>query len=369
MKNQVYLQLFFVIFLMSSCTQNEDHSEIVLQATGFPDSTKIYLMNLENDSRDSGYITNNELIFSVKVDEPTPFVINTVYISRETYSSRYFWKEKKQVNIYAENGKLTEARIEGSEIQKQADMLDSNKSILTQTIDSLQNEYRSVPIDDVEKRKAIRSQAKEIEQAIIDVQVNYVHDNPEELFSAYTLKNLMKYTIPKDKTNELFENLSIGIQSSKYGTTVKKFLELSTDFEIGDKAMDFQLPDLEGNLMGLSSFKGKYILLDFWSSNCGPCLMENPNLLKNYKAYKDRGFEIIGICLDKNKEDWANTVKKYSMIWTTVSDLKSFDGDVPLTYHVFFIPTYYLIDPNGVIIEKIEGRGQLDEKIKNLFPD
>jgi len=97
--------------------------------------------------------------------------------------------------------------------------------------------------------------------------------------------------------------------------------------------------------------------------------MENPNLLKNYRAYRDKGFEIISISLDKNRDDWANTVEKDSMIWTTVSDLKSFEGNVPMTYKVYFIPTYYLIDPNGVIIDKIMGRGQLDKKIQELFPE
>ncbi|MCD4769968.1 MAG: TlpA family protein disulfide reductase, partial [Bacteroidales bacterium] len=124
-----------------------------------------------------------------------------------------------------------------------------------------------------------------------------------------------------------------------------------------------------GNLVGLNNFKDKYILLDFWSSGCGPCRLENPNLLRNYKAYREKGFEIISISLDKNREDWANAVKKDSMIWTTVSDLRGSDGEIPMTYNVYFIPTYYLIDTNGVIIDKFLGRGQLDEKLKVIFPN
>lgn len=159
------------------------------------------------------------------------------------------------------------------------------------------------------------------------------------------------------------------MQSTKYGISIKKYLELSRDLKVGDEAIDFLLPDLDGNLVGLSNFKGKYILLDFWGSGCGPCRMENPNLLRNYIAYRNKGFEIISISFDKNSEAWANAVKKDSMIWTTVCDLKGSDGDVIMTYNVYFVPTYFLIDPDGVIIDKFLGTGQLDGKLKEIFPN
>jgi len=368
MKNYIYLSILLLVFI-TACKQNDVQSDIVIEAKGFADSTLIYIMNLETETSDSGYIINNNLHFSVEVEEPTHFVIRPVFTSRENVDYRYFWKENKPMHIWAENGKLMNARIEGSEIQKQVDAVDDSKNHLKNRLDSLQNEYRSLPREETENRLAVRNKGKEIEKAITDVEINYIKNNPDELFSAISLKNLMKYTIPKTQTEELYEGLSPEIQATKYGVIVKKFLDLSTDFKIGDKAKDFQLPDLDGNLVGLSTFKDKYILLDFMSSNCGPCRMENPNLLKNYRAYRDKGFEIISISLDKNRDDWASTVKKDSMIWTTVSDLKSFEGDIPLTYNVYFIPTYYLIDPNGIIIDKIMGRGQLDKKIQELFPD
>lgn len=352
-----------------SCSQNDNPSKIIIETTGFADSTKIYLHNTGKATQDSGYIVNNNLVFSVDVDEPTLFLIRPVIKTRADIDVKSFWKEDKQVTIRAEKGNLKNAIVEGSEIQKQVDIIEASKSHLKQPLDSIWTEYRSVPRKDTVKRKALRTEGKEIEQAITDVDVNYVKNHPDELYSVITLKNLMKYTIPKAQTKELYENLSPEMQSTKYGITVKKFLELSTDFKIGDKAKDFQLPDLDGNLVGLNNFKDKYILLDFWSSNCGPCRLENPNLLKNYKTYRDRGFEIISISLDINREDWENAVKKDSMIWTTVSDLKGVDGDIPMTYNVYFVPTYYLIDPNGIIIDKFLGRGQLDEKMKEIFPN
>lgn len=361
MRNYLYYSIS-LISLLTGCHTSEN-ALIQIQTTGFVDSTKICLMNLENEKIDTGIIISNNIEFSPVIDEPTRFVIYPV----DSFDFKYFWVDSKHINILAENGKLENAKVEGSIIQKQADILNANKIQLELILDSLRNEYSLLSEADEQGKEALRSRRKEIEQALTDVDVKYIKANPNELFSAFTLKELMSYTIPRKLTNELYENLSKRVQSSKYGVLVKKFLDLSTDFKIGDKAIDFKLTDINGNNIQLSDFKGKYVLLDFWSSNCGVCLMENPVLLKNYLAFRDNGFEILGISLDKNKDDWRNTVQSDSMIWTTVSDLKGFDGNIPLTYHVYIIPTYYLINPDGIIIEKIEGRGKLEDKLKEIF--
>lgn len=365
MKNYIFYT--FSLILLVSCNKYNTNSKIVLEADGFADSTKIYITNIETETRDSGYIVNNKLVFLAPVEEPSLFSINTVYTSRENLQHRSFWKENKKVIIKIENGNLNDARIEGSEIQKTVDILEESKAILKSKLDSIINEYKAIPAELTEKRQAVRAEGGIIEKAINDTDVNFIRNHPNVLYSAITLKNLMLYTIPKDLTRELYNILTPEIQSTKYGVSVNKYLTLSREIKVGDKAIDFQLPNLENQSVSLSDYRGKYVLLDFWSSNCGPCRIENPNLLKNYKAYRDKGFEIIGICLDKTKQTWENTVKTDSMIWTTVSDLKGFDGDVPITYSVYFIPTYFLINPDGVIADKIMGRGQLDDKLKAIF--
>lgn len=368
MKKYIFFTALLFVFMIS-CRQNNEHSKIILETIDFADSTLIYLDNSITRNTDTGYIIDNNLVFFAETDEPTRFTIRPIYIRGADYDVKTFWKEDKKITIRALTGKLKTAIVEGSEIQKQLDIINASKAPLKQLNDSLLAEYRKLPREETEKRLELRTQGKEITQAIKDIEIDYVKNNPEELYSVITLKNLMSYTIPKTQTKELFENLSDKLKSTKYGLNIKKYLDLSIDFKIGDKAKDFQLPDLEGNLFGLSSFKGKYILLDFWSANCGPCLMEIPVLLNNYNTYKDKGFEILSVSLDIKREDWENTVKDKGMIWTTVGDLEGLDGDIPMTYSVYYMPTYYLIDPNGIIIDKILGRGQLDEKIKKLFPE
>lgn len=369
MKNLLPILISLIIFMIS-CMPKDNKSEILIETRGYADSTLIYLVNMETATTiDSGYIVNNQLVFYVDVVEPTPFLIRPVFVTRESFESRSFWKENRQLTIRAEKGNLNNARLEGSEIQIQADLVKEIKDRLIQLNDSLYTAYKSLEDKQSEEALALRAKGKEITKAITDADVNYIKENPDELFSVITLKGLMTYTIPKDKTRALYDGLGVEMQSTKYGISIKKYLELSRDLKVGDEAIDFLLPDLDGNLVGLSNFKGKYILLDFWGSGCGPCRMENPNLLRNYIAYRNKGFEIISISFDKNSEAWANAVKKDSMIWTTVCDLKGSDGDVIMTYNVYFVPTYFLIDPDGVIIDKFLGTGQLDGKLKEIFPN
>jgi len=366
MKHYFYFTIVLFIFLVS-CVQPDNQSKIILETTGYPDSTIIYLMDVERETTiDTGYIINNHLEFLVKIDSPTRFLINPVIKKREDIDYKYFWKEDKRITIWAEKGGLKNARIEGSEIQKQADVLAQSKARLEKKRDSLRDVYVSMQGEDRETLMALRIEKDKITEQIRETEINYVNDHPDYLTSAVTLTFLMRQ-LPKEQTEELYENLTQEMQSTRYGLTVKKYLDLSRDVTIGDKAIDFQLPDLDGHQISLDHFKNKLVLLEFWSSGCGPCRMENPNLLKNYLAYKERGFEIFGVSLDKRRESWENAVEKDSMLWTTVSDLKGFNGDVAITYRVYFIPKNYLIDTNGVVIaEDLRGE-QLSVKLEELF--
>lgn len=161
------------------------------------------------------------------------------------------------------------------------------------------------------------------------------------------------------------DNFSYNSYFKSFEKKVNKIKSVS----IGSVAPEVILSDTTGKDIALSSLRGKYILLDFWAGWCGPCRMENPNILKNYLKYKDKGFEIYQVSLDRSRSDWVNAIKKDNLIWYNVSDLKYFQSEAATIYNIDRIPKGFLLDPNGVIIAKdIELRGnRLGEKLNEIF--
>jgi peroxiredoxin len=136
---------------------------------------------------------------------------------------------------------------------------------------------------------------------------------------------------------------------------------------VGQQAPEISLPDVNGKEIKLSSFKGKYVLVDFWASWCGPCRKENPNVVKAYNKYKNKNFTILGVSLDEEKNQWVDAIEMDSLTWTQVSDLKYWESKVVPLYHIEGIPHNVLIDPNGIIIaEGLRGL-MLDVKLEKLL--
>lgn len=136
---------------------------------------------------------------------------------------------------------------------------------------------------------------------------------------------------------------------------------------VGQQAPDFTLPDVNGTEVKLSSFRGKYLLVDFWASWCVPCRQENPNVVKAYNKYKDKNFTILGVSLDEKKDKWINAIEKDGLNWTQVSDLKQWNSIVVPLYRIEGIPHNVLIDPNGIVIaEGLRGL-VLDMKLEQLL--
>ncbi|QKG80778.1 TlpA disulfide reductase family protein [Tenuifilum thalassicum] len=359
--------LFLIGIILTQCKNHINSSDIELHLTGFPDSAMLYLTNAETGLTDSAYVINNHLTFNVDIDEPTRFIINTPAKTRSEVDFIVFWKESNKVTIYAEKGNLKEGKVNGSKTHQLYTNLNKKLSKFEKLSDSLWLVYKSLPPDSTALLKRIEKEGNAINDSIIKVQINYIKNNPYELYSFILLRNLMIEELERHQVEDLYQNLVSDLKKTKIAKDIERFIQTKYYAEIGKPAINFTLPDIKGNPITLDSLKGKVVLLDFWSSNCGPCLLEIPHLKNLYKEFNPKGFEIVGISMDKNKDAWIKTVNMYNITWPTVSDLKSVYGKVALEYGVNFYPTYYIIDRDGKVIDKVLGRGIVEEKIRKIF--
>ena len=138
-------------------------------------------------------------------------------------------------------------------------------------------------------------------------------------------------------------------------------------FSIGGEAPDFTMNDEAGNPKKLSDFRGQILLIDFWASWCGPCRKENPNVVKMYEKYKDKGFEILSVSLDKDKDRWLGAIEKDNLTWSHVSDLQGWKNEAAALYGVRSIPETVLLDSEGKIIARKLRGPMLEAKLAEIF--
>ena len=130
------------------------------------------------------------------------------------------------------------------------------------------------------------------------------------------------------------------------------------------EAPEIQLPDPTGKLVSLSSLRGKVVVIDFWASWCKPCREESPNMVKLYNRFKEQGFEIFGVSLDKEKKDWLAAIQKDGLLWTQVSDLKFWESAAARTYGITSIPATYLIDKQGKVLASNLKGAELEKAVE-----
>ena len=228
----------------------------------------------------------------------------------------------------------------------------------------LKTHYDTVGLDlfraDVARLKQKR---RHQEEDFIETHTNYY-------ISLVAINDLI-YPTPDDlpKAKQLFDVLKLAIQQTPFGIKTKNLLAKLDAISIGKAAPLFTAPDTAGHPVSLASYKGKYMLLDFWASWCMPCREENPNVVAAYHRFHSKNFEILSVSLDKSnaKASWLAAIQKDDLTWQHVSELKLWDGDVVKLYVIKSIPQNFLINPDGKIIATNLRGEELTKKLEELL--
>lgn len=339
--------------------------------------------------------TNGETVYLEKLINPKPVVVDSAIV--DSNGEFEFKDYLPKIGFYRlrtnERNALTMVLDTNNKIMVTADIKDlgntakvegSPETMLYKEYENI-SKTRSLALDSLDKAFQAIMEVSKLDSLRMD-SVSKLFEGPynaiiakyNSMIAEKINQNTMMYAsiiaiqgLEPDKYGDTYRALDAGL-SKKYPSD--KSVMMFHDFvgkmlatTVGQMAPDIRLPDPAGNELALSALKGKVVLIDFWASWCGPCRKEMPNVVKAYAKYKNKGFEIFGVSLDKEKENWVEAIKSDGITWPQVSDLQFWNSEVVRLYSIEGIPYTVLLDREGRIIAKNLRGAELDKKLAEVL--
>ena len=331
------------------------------------ESGKIQLMKYEGGNwvmEDSATIDKGKFQLTGKVSLPELRIV--VMPPREVVAN--FFAENGSITIQAYADSLEKSTVGGSKANDAFKLYQDELANLTKEAQGMQQRYMAAQsTGDQEGMKKAQIDYEAMNQNLAVYAKNFMREHRNSTVSPLIALMQFGQTITAAEIDTLIAFFDPSVRGSIYVDELKKIADKMRSTDIGIVAPDFTLPTPDGGTFTLSSTRGKYVMIDFWAAWCQPCRRENPNVVALYAKYKDKGFDIVGVSLDREKEAWVKAIADDQLTWHQVSELKFWQSEIAQKYGVSAIPCTFLLDKEGKIIAKNLRGEELAAKLEELM--